>query len=207
MPKGQLFIVSGPSGSGKDTVLSKLFQRHPELRLSISSITRAMRQGEKEGEKYHFISKEEFLDGLEKDLFLEHNEYMGNFYGTPKEPVERCIENGEDMILEIDVNGAAAVKKLMPQAVSVFIMPPSFAELSRRLSGRGTESAEAVKGRLDASLREITQAVNYDYIVVNDDLDEAVNELSSIIVGERCRIDRKEYLINEVLENVESCDW
>lgn len=207
MSKGQLFIVSGPSGSGKDTVLEKLFARHPEIELSISWVTRGMRDGEVEGKKYHFISVPEFKEHLEKDWFLEYNEYEGNFYGTPKAPVERCIATGGDMILEIDVNGAAAVRKVMPEVVSVFIMPPSFAELQRRLTGRGTEDEETVRGRLKAALREIREADKYDYIVVNDVLEEAVDELASIIQSERCRIDRKEYLIDEVLSDVESCNW
>lgn len=207
MPEGQLIIVSGPSGSGKDTLLARLFEKHPEIELSISSVTRSMRQGEREGEKYHFISRDEFLMGLKENKFLEHNEYMGNYYGTPREPVDRCIERGGDIILEIDVNGAAAVRRLMPKAVSIFIMPPSFEELERRLSGRGTESEEAVRGRLTAALSEIKEAVNYDYIVVNGDLDKAVEELESVITGERCKINRREYLINEVLKNVESCNW
>lgn len=207
MTKGQLFIVSGPSGSGKDTVLGELFKLHPEIKLSISTVTRAMRPGEAEGQKYHYITREEFLSGLEKGEFLEHNEYMGNFYGTPRGPVDECVKNGTDIILEIDVNGAANVKKQMPEAVSVFIMPPSFAELKRRLSGRGTEGEEVVKGRLTAAVTEIGRAGEYDYIVVNGDLDKAVSELSSIIIGERSRCDRKKYLIEEVLRDVESCDW
>ena len=207
MPEGTLFIVSGPSGSGKDTLLAGLFARHPEVALSISSVTRAMRPGEEEGQKYHFISREEFRRGLDEGAFLEHNEYMGNYYGTPKEPVDACLAAGRDMILEIDVNGARSVRKLMPQAVSVFIMPPSFSVLRQRLSGRGTESAEVVAGRLKAAVAEIAEAGAYDYIVVNDDLTEAVGELSSILIGERARCSRRKYLIDEVLKDVESCNW
>ena len=207
MPEGTLFIVSGPSGSGKDTLLTELFARHPEVELSISSVTRDMRPGEKEGQKYHFISREDFERGLAEDAFLEHNAYRGNYYGTPKAPVEACLAAGRDMILEIDVNGAAAVRKLMPQAVSIFIMPPSFPVLRQRLSGRGTESAEVVAGRLKAAVAEIAQAVAYDYIVVNDDLLEAVGELSSILIGERARCGHRKYLIDEVLKDVESCNW
>lgn len=207
MAKGQLYIVSGPSGSGKDTVLCKFFQNYPEIRLSISSVTRAMRKGETEGQKYHFISKEEFLKGLDDGKFLEHNEYMGNYYGTPREPVERCIAEGGDMILEIDVNGADAVKKLMPDAIRIFIMPPSFEVLKSRLCGRGTETNELVCGRLDSAVTEIARARDYDYIVVNGELERAVHELSAIIASERCRTARKNYIIDEVLENVKSCNW
>lgn len=207
MPEGTLFIVSGPSGSGKDTLLCELFARHPDLRFSISSVTRPMRPGEEEGRKYHFISREEFLRGLEAGEFLEHNEYMGNYYGTPKAPVDACLAAGEDMILEVDVNGARAVRKLMPQAVSVFIMPPSFSVLRQRLSARGTESEEVVAGRLRTAVAEISEAEAYDYIVVNDDLTEAAAELSSILIGERARCRRRKYLIDEVLKDVESCNW
>lgn len=207
MPKGTLFIVSGPSGSGKDTVLGRLFARHPEVRLSISSITRPMREGEKEGEKYHFISRAEFEALLAADDLLEYNVYLGNYYGTPRRPVEEALAAGQDMILEIDVNGAEKVRRLMPEAVGVFIMPPSLAVLEQRLSGRGTEDTETVLGRLREAAREIAQADQYDYIVVNDDLDEAVEALSAVIVSERAKIARKKYLIDEVLQDVESRNW
>ncbi len=200
MSRGKLFIVSGPSGSGKDTVLKGVFEKHPEIRLSISSVTRGMRVGEKEGEKYHFISRDEFEQLLKDDMLLEHNVFVGNYYGTPKAPVEECLDNGGDMILEIDVNGASQVKAKMEDAISIFIMPPSFEELKRRLTGRGTETAEVVRQRLQAALGEIECAKNYDYIVVNDDLDEAVNDLLSIIISERLRINRQKQIIDEVLE-------
>lgn len=207
MPRGTLFILSGPSGSGKDTVLCKLLALRPEVKLSISSITRAMREGEKEGEKYHFISREEFESMLAAGELLEHNVYLGNYYGTPRRPVEEALAAGRDIILEIDVNGAEKVRALMPEAVSVFIMPPSLAVLEKRLSGRGTEDAETVHKRLKEAVGEIARAAAYDYIVVNDELDEAVNAFASIIVGERARIEKQKYLIEEVLQDVESRNW
>lgn len=200
MSKGKLFIVSGPSGSGKDTILQGVFKKHPEIKLSISSITRAMRVGEVEGEKYHFISRDEFEELLKNDMLLEHNVFVGNYYGTPKAPVEACLMGGDDMILEIDVNGAAQVREKMPEAISIFIMPPSFEVLKNRLSGRGTETAEVVEQRMTAALGEIARAKEYDYIVINDQLDVAIDDLLSIILSERLRINRQKQIIDEVLE-------
>ena len=200
MSKGKLFIVSGPSGSGKDTILQGVFKKHPEIKLSISSITRAMRVGEVEGEKYHFISRDEFEELLKNDMLLEHNVFVGNYYGTPKAPVEECLNAGGDMILEIDVNGAAQVREKMPEAISIFIMPPSFEVLKNRLSGRGTETEEVVEQRMTAALGEIARAKEYDYIVINDQLDVAIDDLLSIILSERLRINRQKQIIDEVLE-------
>lgn len=200
MSKGKLFIFSGPSGSGKDTILQGALKQHPEIKLSISSITRPMREGEVEGEKYHFISREEFEDLLANDMLLEHNVFVGNYYGTPKAPVEKCLAKGDDMILEIDVNGAMQVKRKMPEAVSIFVMPPSLEVLKKRLSGRGTESKEVVEKRLTEALREIECANNYDYIIVNDKIEEAIDDLLTVILCERLRLERNKNLINEVLE-------
>ncbi len=200
MSKGQLIIFSGPSGSGKDTLLKELFARHPEIKLSISSITRDMRVGEVEGEKYHFISREEFEERLKNDEFLEHNVYVNNYYGTPKQPVLDAIENGEDIILEIDVNGAAKVREKMKDAVSIFIMPPSYDELYKRLKGRGTDSEEVISKRMSSALSEIERAFEYDYIVTNDVVDRAVDDILHIILANRLTVDRQKDLIDEVLE-------
>ena len=185
MNKGGVFIISGPSGSGKDTVMTELFKKMPELLFSISSITRAMRPGEREGEKYNFITRERFEDMLKNDCLLEHNEFVGNYYGTPREPVERAVANGQDMVIEVDVNGAAQIREKMPEAVSIFIMPPSFAELKRRLSGRGTESEELIQKRLASALGEIKRAAEYDYIVVNGDITAAADDIMSVILSSR----------------------
>lgn len=199
MNKGGVFIISGPSGSGKDTVMTELFKKMPGLLFSISSITRAMRAGEREGEKYNFITREKFEDMLKNDRLLEHNEFVGNYYGTPREPVERAVANGQDMVIEVDVNGAAQIREKMPEAVSIFIMPPSFAELKRRLSGRGTESEELIQKRLTSALGEIKRATEYDYIVVNEDIAAAADDIMSVILSSRLKTDRQTKIIDEVL--------
>ncbi|MEE0808592.1 MAG: guanylate kinase [Acutalibacteraceae bacterium] len=196
---GRLFIVSGPSGSGKDTVLKEIFKRCPEIEFSISSITRPMREGEVEGEKYNFISREKFEDMLKNDQLLEHNVFVGNYYGTPKAPVDKAIIEGKDMIIEVDVNGAFQIKKKLPNAISIFIMPPSLETLRARLTGRGTEKAEVIEKRLGEALSEISRAAEYDYIVVNNVLEEAVNDAVAIIKTDRMRTDRNLHLINDVL--------
>ena len=200
MNKGGVFVVSGPSGSGKDTVLKGLFAENPDILFSISSITRAMRPGEKEGEKYNFISRENFEEMIKNDMLLEHNLFVGNYYGTPRVPVEKAVSEGKDIIIEVDVNGAAQIRKKLPEAVTVFIMPPSFAELKRRLVGRGTESEVLIEKRLQSALDEIRRAEEYDYIIVNDDAATASQSLMSVIKTCRLKTERQKNIINEVLE-------
>lgn len=199
MSKGTALIVSGPSGSGKDTILKKVFEAIPDIKFSISSITRAMRTGEIEGDKYNFISVDSFLEMLHNDELLEFNKYLDNYYGTPRKPVESVLNNGGEIIIEVDVNGAAQIREKLPEAVSVFIMPPSFEVLKARLSGRGTESEELVQKRLNEALREISRASEYDYIVINDDLSIAVDDFVSIIRSERNKTNKNIHLVNEVL--------
>ncbi len=200
MNKGSLFIISGPSGSGKDTVLKEVLKAVDNVEFSISAITRPMRPGEIEGEKYTFVSREAFLSMLENDELLEFNEYIGNFYGTPRKPVEQTLEKGKDMILEVDVNGAFKVKEKMTDAVSIFIMPPSFAELKRRLNSRGTDAKEIIEKRMNEALSEIRNAEKYDYIVVNDNVLVAAQDVAHIILSSRLKTARKKEIIDEVLE-------
>ena len=204
MSKGRLYIVSGPSGAGKDTVLSEVFQYCPEISFSISSVTRPMRPGEIQGEKYNFITREKFLSMLENDELLEYNEYIGNYYGTPKAPVIAAIEKGQDILIEVDVNGAKEICEKLPEAVTVFIMPPSYQELKRRLSGRGTETQELIDKRMKEALNEIARATEFDYIVVNDDINTAVDDIIEVISSSRLMLKRQKNLIDGVLSNVES---
>ncbi len=200
MSKGGIFVVSGPSGSGKDTILRELFKKRPEVTFSISSTTRAMREEDKKEKKYDFISKSEFEAMIAEDQLLEYNIYVDNYYGTPKAPVMQAAEDGKDIIIEVDVNGAENIRKKLPEAVSIFIMPPSFEELERRLCARGTDSREVIEARLKAALGEMKRAVEYDYIVVNSEVTQAVDDIISILAAVRFKTDRQMHIIEEVLE-------
>lgn len=181
MSEGNLYIISGPSGSGKDTVLAEVFKIIPNLKFSISSITRPMRSGEVEGEKYNFISREQFEYMIENNMLLEHNQFLGNYYGTPKQPVIDSMKAGNDIIIEVDVNGAAQIRKNMPEAISIFIMPPSLEVLEHRLRKRGTEDEEKIQKRLSEAKGEMDRSCEYSYVVVNDALEDAVKEVVEII--------------------------
>lgn len=195
--KGLLFVISGPSGVGKGTICKKLLERRKELKLSVSVTTRAPRPGEIEGVNYFFRSEEQFQDMIARDEFLEYMCVFGkNHYGTPKAYVAEQRAQGNDVILEIDVNGALNVKKRCPDAVMIFIAPPSMETLKKRLVGRGTETEEAVERRFDEAVKELAAAGEYDYIVVNDSLDKAVNDTQSILVSERLHVSNNPKLIN-----------
>ena len=189
--KGLLIVFSGPSGVGKGTVRKRFFEKMGDkLYYSISMTTRAMREGETNGVDYHFVSREKFLEEIQNDNVLEYNEYVGNFYGTPKDIVFEKINNGIDVVLEIEVNGAKMIKEKVPNCVSIFIAPPSYDALKDRLVGRNTESSEVIEKRLIKAEDEISSANLYDYIVINDDIEEAANEVISIIESEHLRVDR-----------------
>ena len=190
--KGLLFVISGPSGVGKGTICKKLLERRKELKLSVSVTTRAPRPGEIEGVNYFFRSEEQFQDMIERDEFLEYMCVFGkNHYGTPKAYVAEQRAQGNDVILEIDVNGALNVKKRCPDAVMIFMET-----LKKRLVGRGTETEEAVERRFAEAVKELAAAGEYDYIVVNDSLDKAVNDTQSILVSERLHVSNNPNLIN-----------
>lgn len=183
--KGVLFVVSGPSGVGKGTINKKLFEEFGEkVAYSVSATTRGPREGEVDGREYFFISRQEFEKRIANNEFLEHAEYAGNCYGTPRSYVLSLLGRGVSVILEIDVQGAMQVKQRMPESVSVFILPPSFEELESRLRGRGTETPEKIETRLAAARREIEMAPAYDYQIVNDDVDAAYARLREIFMHE-----------------------
>ena len=189
--KGLLIVMSGPSGAGKSTVIAALMKRRSDIRFSVSATTRDPRPGEEDGVNYFFRTREEFERMIAQDAFLEHAEYVGNRYGTPAAPVDECLAGGWNVLLDIEVQGAAQVLQKRPDAVSVFLAPPSLGELERRLRGRGTDTEEKIAGRLETARRECALANNYTYIVVNDDADKAARELDAIITAESCRSGRK----------------
>lgn len=200
MSKGSLFIVSGPSGCGKGTILAEIL-KDERFYYSISATTRAPRPGEVDGVNYHFLTKEKFEELIANDGMLEYASYCDNYYGTPLKPVEDMLNEGKHVILEIEVQGAVNVMKKRPDAVSVFILPPSMKELRRRLNKRGTETEDVIEKRLSQAEREIKMAAQYDYVMINGELELAVNDLLSIIRAQELKKDKSGYLIDEVLNN------
>lgn len=202
--KGLLAVISAPSGGGKGTILKELFARDENLRLSVSATTRAPRPGEEHGKQYYFLSRKEFEELIAQGKMLEHAEYVGNYYGTPRDPVEEWLSQGRDVVLEIEVQGGAQVKKLMPECVSIFILPPSMKVLGERLRGRGTEAEETVQKRLATARQEIPQAREYDYLVFNDRLEDAVEDILAILRAEKLKYSRNTDSIERVLNDAET---
>ena len=196
-----LIVISAPSGCGKSEIRKRLIDKNENIVYSISATTRAPREGEKDGVDYFFISKEDFVNKVDNEEFLEYAHYGKNSYGTLKDYVFSKMAEGKDVILEIEVDGAMQVRKSYPGAVLVFILPPSMEELRRRLDKRGTETEEEKKIRTDIAIKEITSAYQYDYVIVNDDIDVAVEELQTVINGERHVTGRMINKIDEVIEN------
>ena len=205
--KGLLIVVSGPSGAGKDTICHKLIKENSNIWMSVSMTTRKPRPLEKEGVDYFFVSSEEFLNKIKDNTFLEYASYNDNYYGTPKDKVEEKLNEGKDVILVIDINGAINIKKIIPSALFIFIMPPDMETLKNRLIGRKTESKDKVVQRFMTAYNEVNNYKKYNYVVVNDKVEDAVNKVKSIIQSEKCRVDRiediylgnKEELIHEIL--------
>lgn len=198
--KGILFVLSGPSGVGKGTVRERLFKEAGELQYSISMTTRKKRPGEVDGVDYFYKTKEEFEALIEQKKLLEHAQYVGNYYGTPKEYVEETLARGQDVFLEIEVQGALQVQQNFPEAVFIFLFPPSLEELKNRIVNRGTESEELVLNRLKEAKKEIDLMYKYDYVVVNDNVDEAVLKVKAIIASEHCKQERFSVEYKSILE-------
>lgn len=193
--KGKLIVISGPSGAGKSTVVFKAIEGKDNVCFSTSVTTRKPRPGEVDGKEYFFVDLDRFREMVENDELLEHAEYVANSYGTPRSYVEQRLSDGMDVILDIEVQGARQVNEKMPDAVKVFIIPPSMDELKRRLESRGTDTARAIEARLIRARQEYKEADFYDYIIVNDDADKAAGELSAIMTAERCRAAGREQLL------------
>ena len=196
MKKGKTFIISGPSGVGKSTVLSALLERRPNVYFSVSATTRDPRPGELDGIHYHFMDVDSFRKWIAMDQFLEYAEYVGNFYGTPKRFVDEAMEQGKDVILDIEVQGAIQVTSKRPDTVRIFIAPPSWAELERRLTERGTDSKDKIQKRLLRAKVEFQTAHTYDYFVNNDTVENAVKELDAIMTAEHCKPKERMEIIN-----------
>ena len=194
--RGQLIVISGPSGAGKSSVVNRGIQGRTDMCFSTSVTTRDPRPGEVDGKDYFFISPERFREMVENNELLEHAEYVAHSYGTPRAYVERQMESGFNVVLDIEVQGARQVKEKMPEAILVFILPPSMDELRRRLENRGTDSAEVIDARLTRAREELKEAPLYDYVIINDDLGEAAKEFAAILSAEHCRYHNRKDLID-----------
>ncbi|MGL5008128.1 MAG: guanylate kinase [Plesiomonas sp.] len=193
MPKGTLYIISAPSGAGKSSLINALLKTHPtyDMQVSVSHTTRDPRPGENNGEHYHFVTVAEFTHLIHENAFLEYAEVFGNYYGTSRPSIEKVLNQGIDVFLDIDWQGAAQVRQLMPHARSIFILPPSREELERRLCGRGQDSSDVIAKRMAKAVSEMSHYNEYDYLIVNDDFDQALVDLKNIIRAERLKQDRQ----------------
>lgn len=204
--RGTLVVLSGPSGSGKSTAMAELLRRNPEYYFSVSATTRDMRPGEQNGVNYWFVTRERFDEMVRQDELLEHAEYVGNCYGTPAAPIDEALARGRDVLLDIEVQGAMQVKEHRPEAVRIFMVPPSYAELSRRLTGRGDTAPDKIKARLETALSELQRAPEYDYIVVSNTVESVADEIEAIITAEKCKAAKRAYLVKEDFSNALPAD-
>lgn len=202
--KGLLLVISGFSGAGKGTVVKRLLEQHNDYALSISATTRLPREGEQDGREYFFKSKEEFEKMIEASELIEYARYVDNYYGTPKAYVEEQLKEGKNVILEIEIQGALNIKSMFPDAVLLFIMPPSAKELERRLVGRGTEDEATIRARLSRASEEAQGVENYNYIVINDDVDACVETIDSIVKSEKRKAANNINLINNIKEELKA---
>ena len=188
--RGVLIVISGPSGAGKGTICKALLEKHKDLYISVSATTRSPRNGEVDGVNYYFLTREQFNTKVSENGFLEYAEVYGNFYGTPKANVEKMLEDGKDVILEIDIQGALQVKENFSEGVFIFILPPSMEELKQRIIKRGSETKESLMTRFKSAYQEINYISKYNYAVVNDTVEVAASKVEAIITAEKCRVDR-----------------
>ena len=195
--KGQLIVLSGPSGVGKSTVIAELFSQRENIYFSVSYTTRQPRVGEQNGVNYHFVTREEFEGMIARQELLEHAEYVGNYYGTSQKVIDEKLEAGMDVLLDIEVKGAAKVRARRPDALFIFVMPPSFEELSRRLHARNTDSEDVIQGRLEKAREEFSQIPNYDYLVINDKVSDAVREIEAILTAAECRVENRRQMLSQ----------
>ncbi|KMN22237.1 guanylate kinase [Pseudomonas helleri] len=196
---GTLYIISAPSGAGKSSLVKALIDIEPQIRVSVSHTTRAMRPGEENGVHYHFVEREEFVKMIEHGDFLERAEVFGNLYGTSQSYLQQTLDEGHDLILEIDWQGAEQVRKLMPQARSIFILPPSQQALRERLDKRGQDSAEIIDGRMREAVSEMSHYVDYDYLIINDDFAKALDDLKAIFHASRLQQKRQQQRYGKLL--------
>ena len=199
MQRGKLFVFSGPSGVGKSTVLKELAKRQ-EFYFSVSATTREPRPGEENGVHYHFHTKKTFKKMIKEEAFLEWAEYVGNYYGTPAKYVDDAMDEGRNVILDIEVQGADQIKAKRPETVRIFIAPPTWEDLAQRLTERGTDAPEKIAGRLERAREELESAKDYDYIVINDEVEHAVSELEAIIMAEHCRPMERFAMLEQTME-------
>lgn len=201
--KGLLLVVSGPSGAGKGTICKALLNKNDQIKLSVSATTRKPRNREVHGVNYFFIEKEEFTKMIENGEFLEYAQIYDNFYGTPKAAIIECLEKGQDVILEIEMQGARQIKEVYPEGVFIFVLPPSLEELKSRIVGRGTETQEEIEKRFSCAFEEINQIVNYDYFIVNEDIEKSVSDVEAIICAEKNKVTRyKNNIIDKFKEEL-----
>lgn len=193
---GKLFIISGPSGAGKSTVLKTIFERMPNTYFSVSVTTRQPRAGEADGVNYHFISGERFADMIAGGELLESAQYVGNFYGTPRAPIAEKLSEGINVFMDIEVQGVKQIKEKMPEAVSIFLVPSSIEQLGHRLRSRGSDPEDKIKRRTETAIWELSHAAQYDYIVINDEIETAVSEIMAIVTAEACKAESRINLLN-----------
>ena len=197
---GQLIVISAPSGCGKGSIINGVLEKNKNMWLSVSTTSRKIRENDIPGVTYNFVTEEEFKQKIEEGFFLEYTNYAGNYYGTPKGTIKEKLDQGIDVILEIEIEGAANIKKLIPEAIFIFILPPSLKDMVKRLKKRGTDSKEKILERFHTAYKEINEVTKYNYVVVNDILEDAINKVEAIIKAEKCRVDRIEEVFVDTKE-------